>query len=83
MGDRVGKAVAHRIVYVVRVDRFACHPQSLPLCGAAFGVSRGLGYMVGIVAGVAAMMVLVATGLTGLMLALPGAAPAVAALAAA
>ena len=39
--------------------------------------------MVGIVAGVAAMMVLVATGLTGLMLALPGAAPAVAALAAA
>jgi hypothetical protein len=38
-------------------------------------VSRGLGYMVGIVTGVAAMMVLVATGPTELMLALPGAAP--------
>jgi threonine/homoserine/homoserine lactone efflux protein len=56
---------------------------SLAATGAAFGARDGLGYMAGIVAGVIAVMALVASGLTGLMLALPGAAPAMAALAAA
>jgi threonine/homoserine/homoserine lactone efflux protein len=55
---------------------------SLAATGAAFGARRGLGYMIGIVAGVAVVMALVASGLTGLMLALPGAAPVLAALAA-
>jgi threonine/homoserine/homoserine lactone efflux protein len=56
---------------------------SLAATGAAFGARRGLGYMVGIIAGVVAVMALVASGLTGLVLALPGTAPIMAALAAA
>jgi threonine/homoserine/homoserine lactone efflux protein len=56
---------------------------SLAATGAAFGARRGLGYLVGIVAGVVAVMALVASGLTGLMLALPNAAPVMAAIAAA
>jgi len=56
---------------------------SLAATGAAFGARRGLGYMIGIIAGVVAVMALVASGLTGVMLALPGAARAMAALAAA
>jgi threonine/homoserine/homoserine lactone efflux protein len=56
---------------------------SLAATGAAFGVRRGLGYMIGIVGGVVAVMALIASGLTGLMLALPGAAPVMAVLAAA
>jgi len=56
---------------------------SLAATGAAFGVRRGLGYMIGIVGGVVAVMALIASGLTGLMLALLGAAPVVAVLAAA
>lgn len=56
---------------------------SLAATGAAFGARRGLGYLVGIVAGVIAVMALVASGLTGLMLALPSATPVMAALAAA
>jgi threonine/homoserine/homoserine lactone efflux protein len=56
---------------------------SLAATGAAFGARRGLGYMAGIVAGVVVVMAIVASGLTGLLLALPGAAPVMAALAAA
>ena len=52
---------------------------SLAATGAAFGAWRGLGYMAGIVAGVVVVMAIVASGLTGLMLALPGAASAMAA----
>jgi threonine/homoserine/homoserine lactone efflux protein len=56
---------------------------SLAATGAAFGARRGLAYMIGIVAGVVVVMTLVASGLIGLMLALPRAAPVMAALAAA
>ena len=55
---------------------------SLAAVGAAFGTSRGLGYLAGIVAGVFVVMLVTATGVTGLVLALPGAAPLVVALAA-
>jgi len=48
---------------------------SLAATGAAFGARRGLAYLAGTVVGVAAVMALVASGLTGLMLAVPGAAP--------
>ncbi|HYZ27014.1 MAG TPA: LysE family transporter [Geminicoccaceae bacterium] len=56
---------------------------SLAATGAAFGARRGLRYMAGIVAGVVVVMVITASGVTGLMLALPGAAPVLAAMAAA
>jgi threonine/homoserine/homoserine lactone efflux protein len=56
---------------------------SIAATGAAFGAKRGLGYMAGTIVGVAAVMALVASGLIGLMLAVPGAAPVMAALAAA
>jgi len=56
---------------------------SLAAAGAAFGARRGLGYMAGIVTGMVAVMGIVATGVTGLVLALPGATPAVMAAAAA
>lgn len=56
---------------------------SLAAVGAAFGARRGLGYMAGIVAGVGLVMAITATGVAGLVLALPGAAPALATLAAA
>ena len=55
---------------------------SLAAVGAAFGARRGLGYLAGIVAGVFVVMMVTATGVTGLVLALPGAAPLVVALAA-
>lgn len=55
---------------------------SLAAAGAAFGARRGLGYMSGIVIGMVFVMGIVATGITGFLLALPGATPAVAALAA-
>jgi threonine/homoserine/homoserine lactone efflux protein len=55
---------------------------SLAAAGAAFGARRGLGYMSGIVIGMVVVMGIVATGITGFLLALPGATPAVAALAA-
>jgi threonine/homoserine/homoserine lactone efflux protein len=55
---------------------------SLAATGAAFGARRGLSYMAGIVAGVVVVMVVTATGVTGLILALPGAAPIVALVAA-
>ncbi len=56
---------------------------SLAATGAAFGVRRGLGYMAGIVIGMAAVMGIAATGVVSLVLAVPGAPPVVAVLAAA
>ena len=55
---------------------------SLAATGAAFGARRGLVFLAGIVAGVVVVMALTATGVTGLVLTLPGAAPVVATLAA-
>ena len=55
---------------------------SLAAAGAAFGARRGLAYMAGIVIGMVAVMGIVATGVTGALLALPGAAPIVTVLAA-
>ncbi len=54
---------------------------SLAATGAAFG-ARGLGYMTGIDAGMVIVMAVTAAGVTGLVLAIPGAAPVVAVLAA-
>ncbi len=48
---------------------------SLAATGAAFGARRGLGYMAGINTGILAVMGLTASGVTGVLLALPGAAP--------
>lgn len=56
---------------------------SLAATGAAFGVRRGLGYMSGIIIGMIAVMGVVATGMVGVLLALPGAWPVVTAMAAA
>ncbi len=56
---------------------------SLAAAGAAFGARRTLGYMAGIVAGMVAVMGISATGLIAVLLALPGAAPVIGALAAA
>ncbi len=54
---------------------------SLAATGAAFGARRGLGYMAGIVIGMVVVMCIIATGVTGMMLAIPGATPVVASLA--
>jgi threonine/homoserine/homoserine lactone efflux protein len=54
---------------------------SLAATGAAFG-ARGLAYMAGIDAGMVVVMGVTAAGVTGLVLAIPGAAPVVAVLAA-
>jgi threonine/homoserine/homoserine lactone efflux protein len=54
---------------------------SLAATGAAFGAGRGLGYMAGIVIGMVGVMGITASGVVGLVLALPGATPVVAALA--
>ncbi|HXQ41607.1 MAG TPA: LysE family translocator [Candidatus Udaeobacter sp.] len=56
---------------------------SLAATGGAFGPRRGLGYMCGIDVGMVAVMGIVATGVVGVFLALPGAAPIVTASAAA
>ena len=56
---------------------------SLAATGAAFGARRGLGYMAGIIIGMVVVMGIVATGVMGLVLALPGATPVVTAAAAA
>lgn len=50
---------------------------SLAATGAAFGARRGLGYMTGINLGMAAVMAITASGVVGLLLALPGATPTV------
>lgn len=56
---------------------------SLAATGAAFGARRGLGYMAGINLGMVAVMAVTASGVIGLLLAIPGAAPLVTAAAAA
>lgn len=56
---------------------------SLAAAGAAFGARRGLGYMTGIILGMVWVMAVVASGVMGLVLALPGAGPIVAVMAAA
>jgi threonine/homoserine/homoserine lactone efflux protein len=50
---------------------------SLAATGAAFGARRGLGYMAGIVIGMVAVMGIAATGVMGVLLAMPGATPVV------
>jgi len=55
---------------------------SLAATGAAFGVRGGLVYMVGLSLGVVLVMLLTASGVAGVLLALPGAAPVIGALAA-
>lgn len=55
---------------------------SLAAAGAAFGARRGFAYLVGIVLGMVAVMAIVASGMVGLLLAIPGVAPVVATLAA-
>jgi threonine/homoserine/homoserine lactone efflux protein len=54
---------------------------SLAAAGAAFGARRGLGYLVGLVIGMVAVMTITASGLAGLLLAVPGASPVVTGLA--
>jgi threonine/homoserine/homoserine lactone efflux protein len=56
---------------------------SLTATGAAFGARRGIAYLMGIVVGMAAVMAIVASGVVGLLLAVPGATPIVTMLAAA
>ena len=56
---------------------------SLTATGAAFGARRGIAYLLGIVVGMAAVMAIVASGVVGLLLAVPGATPIVTVLAAA
>jgi threonine/homoserine/homoserine lactone efflux protein len=55
---------------------------SLAAIGAAFGTRRGLPCMAGIVAGMVCVMLITASGIMGIVLALPGVQPAVTALAA-
>jgi threonine/homoserine/homoserine lactone efflux protein len=55
---------------------------SLAATGAAFGARRGIGYLVGLVAGMVLVMAITASGLVGVLLAVPGATPVVVALAA-
>ena len=52
-------------------------PLSLAATGAAFGGRGGLRYMVGIDLGMCVVLAVTASGVTGLVLALPGAAPVV------
>jgi len=56
---------------------------SLAATGAAFGARRGLGYMIGIIVGLVMVMGIVATGVMGVLLALPGVTPLIATAAAA
>lgn len=51
---------------------------SLAATGAAFGGRRGLVYLCGLTAGMLGVMTITASGVAGLLLALPGATPAVA-----
>jgi len=55
---------------------------SLAAAGAAFGARRGAGYFIGIVVGMVAVMAITASGLVGLLLAVPGMTPVVTAAAA-
>lgn len=56
---------------------------SLTATGVAFGVRRSVRYLAGIIAGTAVVLVLVAAGLTGALLAVPGVRPLFLAVAAA
>jgi threonine/homoserine/homoserine lactone efflux protein len=56
---------------------------SLAATGAAFGARRGFGYLAGIAFGMVIVMSVIATGMMGVLLALPGAAPVLTAMAAA
>jgi threonine/homoserine/homoserine lactone efflux protein len=56
---------------------------SLAATGAAFGARRGIAYMIGIILGMVVVMAIVASGVMGLLLAVPGATPIVVAAAAA
>jgi threonine/homoserine/homoserine lactone efflux protein len=53
---------------------------SLAATGAAFGVRGGLAYLIGVAIGMVAVMGIIATGVLGILLALPGAMPIVAAI---
>ena len=53
---------------------------SLAASGAAFGTRRSVPYLLGVCAGTTAVLVMVASGLTGLVLAVPGAAPVILAM---
>lgn len=55
---------------------------SLAAAGAAFGARRVVGYLVGIVVGMVGVMAITASGLVGLLLAVPGATPVVTVVAA-
>ena len=55
---------------------------SIAAASAAFGARRSVAFTSGIVIGVTMVMIITASGVTGLVLALPGAAPVVAVLAA-
>ena len=50
---------------------------SLAAAGAAFGARRVVGYLAGIVVGMVGVMAITASGLVGLLLAVPGATPVV------
>jgi len=50
---------------------------SLAAAGAAFGARRVAGYFIGIVVGMVAVMAITASGVVGLLLAVPGATPVV------
>jgi threonine/homoserine/homoserine lactone efflux protein len=50
---------------------------SLAAAGAAFGTRRVVGYLAGIVVGMVAVMAITASGVVGLLLAVPGVAPVV------
>jgi threonine/homoserine/homoserine lactone efflux protein len=54
---------------------------SLAATGAAFGARRGLAYMIGIDVGMAGVIAITASGVMGILLAVPGATPLVTALA--
>ncbi len=54
---------------------------SLAAVGAAFGRKRGLKYMTGLSFGVVLVILITGTGISGLVLAIPGAAPVIAAIA--
>ena len=56
---------------------------SLAATGAAFGARRGLGYLAGLTVGMLGVMALTATGVIGIVLAVPGATVVVTVLAAA
>jgi threonine/homoserine/homoserine lactone efflux protein len=50
---------------------------SLAAAGAAFGARRVIGYLIGIVVGMIAVMAITASGVVGLLLTVPGVAPVV------